>query len=287
MIETILEAARARRDDLVFVTELLAKVAVVAAGVSYAVGLVVVNGHLLRYGVHATSVLRADYAMAGLLWAVLVGIALLSILGVKQTWYYVKRDWIERRRVLAAVKVVLSIIAVPSALYFPLLVLTGQQPQFDQWPYWSVVGTIWYSAVGILGGGFQLVVHTRRWIQKGWRVGEFPVYEVAFQCFWLVSTVGLYSRVVYPSILPMYGGGRSAVVRLIPAQGAGDTLRALSLSSDGSAGSDPLVELVAETDDWLILARVVRTAGSKTPPVRLKRELVAAVELVAPTPSRP
>lgn len=281
MIEAIIDAARAKREDLATIADATTRAVVVVGALSYGVGLVIVNGHLLRYGVHAISVLRADYIMAGVLWAVLVAIPLFAVLGARRTWDYVKRDWAERRRGLAVLKSVLSIVVMPGLLYFPLMVLTGRPAQLGEWQYWGVVGTIWYSAVGILFAGATVATHTRTWTTKGAHVVEFPIYEVAFQCFWLISTVGLYSRVVYPSILPMYGGGRPAAVRLIPAPGAADTLRSLSLGLDTPTDGPPAVELIAESDDWLVLARLNRQ-GQGAMPVRVKRDLIAAIELVEP-----
>jgi hypothetical protein len=282
MIDDLLQAARTRREELASTAESAAKIAVAVGGISYAVGLIVVNGHLLRYGVHATGALRADYVMAGLLWAVLTAIAFLTILGLARTWSVVREDWRNRRLWLAVVKGLLGTTVVPYAFFLPLLVLSGRQPRFDEWWYWSVVGTLAYSAGCILLARLQLSTSIRKWAEGGWHVGDFPTYEVAFQCFVLLSTVGLYSRVVYPSILPMYGGGRPSIVRLVGAPGSEELFQVSSLSAAGSTGAPASVELIAEVDDWLIVRRVDNVDLS-SPVIRLRRDMVVAVELVAPS----
>ena len=253
------------------------KVAVWVGAASYGVGLVIVNTHLLKYGVSQPTLLRADYVLAGLLWIVLTGIAGISVLGFLSTWRYVRRDWRARHRVLAVIKAVLSPVLLPAALLFPVIFLSAVRLQFDQLSFWIVVGILLLTGGLLIGAARTVVQEVRKWRSQNKPFEEFPVYEIVFQCFMALAALSAYSQWVYPELLPTYGGGRATSVRLVPAQGSTDIFR----GAFGSAtDQDTIFELIGETDNWLIVTQRRRIPGTDEAAVRVRRDLVAAIRAV-------
>jgi len=90
-------------DELTRTIELCSKVALALIGLSYAIGLIIVNLYLSRFGVFTASLFRVDYVLAGGLWLLLFGIGTLLQAYVRHRVGIFYQRWAARQRVRAVV----------------------------------------------------------------------------------------------------------------------------------------------------------------------------------------
>src|SRR6185369_11318042 len=75
MLNKLLQTVNERSSDANVLLDLGGRAVVAAIGLSYLIGLFVVNVHLASYSVRETQLLRVDYVLAGATWMLLFGLA--------------------------------------------------------------------------------------------------------------------------------------------------------------------------------------------------------------------
>lgn len=113
---------------------------IVAVGVLYTVGLLIVNTDLAGYGVTNLNLARAEYVLAGALWIFLT-VATASVWDfIVRAW---KTYWPERKRWLALLLVVLQTIAGLGALSFAVITLSRGMVDYG----WQLISILWCANV--------------------------------------------------------------------------------------------------------------------------------------------
>lgn len=265
------------REEFTGWVELGGKLLLALGGTCYAVGLVIVNAYLFRYGVYSTSLLRSEYVLAGLLWLFLLAVGSVLVAAADRSL----KDRTGRRRLFIAISVALRVLAallLPAAL---VGLFSGLELFLTDWRTWVIVAVILLTPGYILPHARDCAIDIRGWRSSGAKFADFPIERVAMLCFFCLLAVGSYAHIVYPSFLPMYGGGRPIQVRLVPAPGSAEVFTALALGATPVA--DEEFDLIAETADWLVLARSQPRSMFTAPksPLRLRRDMVGAIQVRA------
>jgi hypothetical protein len=263
------------REEFTGWVELGGKLLLALGAICYAVGLVIVNAYLLRYGVYSTSLLLSEYVLAGLLWLFLLAVGSVLVAAADRAL----KDRTGRRRLFIAIGVALRVLA---ALLLPATLVglfSGLELLLTDWRTWVVVAVILLTPGYILPHARDCAIDIRGWHASGAKFADFPIDRVSMLCFFCLLAVGSYAHIVYPSFLPMYGGGRPTQVRLVPAPGSAEVFTALALGATPVA--DEEFALIAETADWLVLARSQSRSMFAAPksPLRLRRDMVGAIQV--------
>ena len=267
------------RDEFATWVELGGKVLLGIGAICYAVGFVVVNAYLLKYGVYSASLFRTEYVLAGILWLFLLAVASVLVASADKSLKRARLHFAEGRRLLPAIVVALRILL---ALGTPMVLVglfSGQDLVPWDWRTWIVVAVILLTPGYIVPHAREFGAELRAWRATGGAFADFPIYGVSMICLFGFLAIGSYAHIAYPSFLPMYGGGRPTVVRLVPVPGSAEVFSAIAVGPATAGGED--FDLIAETSDWLVLARSQPIAMFAAPrsPFRLRRDMVAAIQV--------
>ncbi len=258
-----------------------ARFSVLAIGSLYAIGLVIVNVDLGRYGLVHLSLARPEYVMAGGLWAVLVAgsVGAIQVLGPRLKRRYSSRKW--HKWLQMAVDVFSFSVAVPYAL---LMALKAEMIWTQ--PYWKTLVLVLIlpaNALAILAA-YDHFMKARRAVTPGLRFlySADPTFPATMMI--VVFAVGIYATMLFPQMPRYFGGGKKPVVWLMLSdshqlEGIGIDL---PRSKDGRSLGP--VKLLLETESLF----VVRTNEPLTiwpccvdlkanPTVGVDRKLVSAV----------
>jgi hypothetical protein len=202
--------------------------------------------------------------------------------GVSESWQKVKTDWIAGRRARAAIRIPFVILFAAVMVVVIAQLFTGSDLEAVDWRTRTIVGSVFLMQFLLAPVARAFVLDLRFWRARGRHVGTFPIGRVLVQSWMFLIVVGGYAHYAYPLFLPMYGGGRPALVHLVPAPGSEEVFKALS--GDGASADSMNFNLIAETGDWLVLVRPQfgATAVGPKSAIRLRRDTVAAIEVVAP-----
>jgi hypothetical protein len=298
------ERVRTQLTELRDVIEFGGKLIIAILAIAYVAGLLIVNLYLRKYDLVSFGLVRAEYAMAGILWLVLLSVS--SALATLCRWGWRRTVLAQRNRawVRMSLNVVLMLVAIPVFATWPIDFLSGWGNSFSSWRMWIVVG-----AVLIMPWPFSPFFQT---IRRAWQVwsarlqgedgADIPIDDILVHGLQVIGAIGLYATVAYPVFLPAYGGGKPIVVRIVPSSEAKLFLQNVGFKAE-AAGMQ--VALVAETTDWIVVAppEAADPVAFKTrPTVRLRHDAIQAVVSVdiprklpkvstphtpAPTPKQP
>src|SRR4051794_34902787 len=96
LLQRMLTYLGLRNGDTQNVIEVAAKSATVFVGVSYVIGLFVVNFYLARYGVRGLGLLRVDFVLAGATWLLLFLLSWMLWRNVLGPLLNSQRSWLRR-----------------------------------------------------------------------------------------------------------------------------------------------------------------------------------------------
>jgi len=274
--EFLANRLRVPRDELNLLVEFLWKITVLFIGLAYAAGLIMVNLHLSQYGIFDVGLARVEYVLAGGLYLILMayGVSLLySAIALWRAGFEYCRDG----KIFAGfVILALSLVLVPAArMPFDALsdhahpstsrawiaatvIVLGPLPF---WLLWKVVAILVKIKAKI--GDERVVV---------------PLYAWILPVFILPASITFYAYLVYPYVLPIYGGGRATRVRLILASDA--TAIIAEAIPAGKTPNGLIYEMISETSDWIVIGSPEPSSpwmARERRAVRIPRTLVRAV----------
>lgn len=253
--------------------EVFAKFGVWICGVSYGVGLLIVNTHLLSYGSSHPMFLHSEYVMAGLLWLLLNGIAILISASLFDTVKTLAQQWRTKKRWQYLGWIPLHLLTYPGALLIPVSVVSGWTLTLEKSETWAVIGTLVFSGFFLTYYSRQVGVELNSWRQKGRSVYAFPIQLVSYNLFSCLASFSLYASVAYPQFKPSLGGGKPVAVRIEVEDGSEAVFKS-AFGNDFDARTSLL--LVAKSDEWLILSTRKGATGTKVT-AWVRRAHVAAV----------
>jgi hypothetical protein len=234
----------------------------------YAVGFVVVNSFLGRYGVRDVEPIRGRYVAAALLFAVFF---LTAAVVAVQTWrqalatWRSDRPWWARGLILVVIDFALPLLGVV-LIEESVLSRFGERTLIlgvlrDDVRYY--VGLFVFNASIVVG---YAILH---------RPGRTDVYSIASYDAWLgagivLAVVGLYGSLIYPSVPTWLGGGHPDSIQLVLNDSAAVHLEAvLELASDRS------VFLIDE--DAIRVTVLIPVEGGKFQAIDIARTSIEAI----------
>lgn len=254
--------------------EAISKCVVLVPALLYGVGLFIANISAQSYGRLSLGLVDAQYILVGLLWMVL----LMLTTGAVHLYVGRFKDSVLRDG-----------LSIPARIRESLLTL----------PVLGTIATSWYWIMHVLGArltgwmllidffvpavtGYMLASSLRdTWgeiklaRQKG-QIGPFVFKQIEFwsisRMFSVLVFVSVYSLIVFPDLNPAFGGGKlhQIEIGLRPAAlPILETLPEFKVNNDGRLGP---VNLVSESDQFLIIVPFENRLGS--PALYLKKDLV-------------
>jgi len=195
----------------------------VVLGILYTAGLIIVNVDLARYGLISVDLARAEYIMAGSLWAFLM----IATLAAGDFCIRRAKAWLKRP--VKAKDVLFMAVDFLFAL-FVLIYLVGTLSRDELGGYQLLFGRGGFAYLGILLGAFSLATAISSFssvlrteaitlgalFAKSDATRMAPIYSLVF----VISMLGTYALGVHPHFAREFGGGKRSALFLVPANGA-------------------------------------------------------------------
>jgi hypothetical protein len=248
----------------------------------YAVGMLIVNLHLGRYGVVLLDLARAEYVMAGVMW-VLVTFPVakafeLGVRGAREARGLVRRS--------LAILLWLFVTIAAAVLSTTLVTLSRFANYLDR-DLLLAVGVVVWTAVVLWRIGHKVTELLTSLVRRGGTFAILPGFDTIVWGFVLLGCLTAYSGTVFPAIPKRIGGGERPLVRLrlvepLPAAHGTE----LPVSADRQT-IGPVV-LLFEGDARITVTR--RQASSTTnlwvknvgPTITINRDRLSLLEYLSP-----
>jgi len=263
-----------RLEEFSGVAELLTKTAVAFAGVSYVMGLLVINLYLRQFGIYSPGVVRVEYVMAGALWVVLAAFGYFLYAITLQGWRRAEELW-KSRPVWAIVNLTGGLLLAFAFGTYTIAYLRYQSLAAPSRTDLEIVMIVFVTPLATLG--------LRDFSKRAWSVAhgeekkwQTPLWGEVMRLGIFVWALSWYSTSAYAQFPPMFGGGRPAVVIVL--------VKSEAMPVFGSAPVQPTAflrnyDLILDTPEWLALAP--RTATTVTDrkrlAIRIRRDDVIAI----------
>lgn len=283
------QASRQRKDALHEIVSVLPSITLGATGISYGLGLLIVNIYLNRYGVYTVELVRSDFVLVGAAFIFLVALATTSaargmvlVRRYPDAWKETKlrtRLW---RITTVTVQALFAFVLAPA---LALVTLSRNAVGLDQWQ-------IWLAAVLLSGTGVHAANLCRQAVQVVREAlappnGEANTSGLMSQAYFALDVVlslslsiGSYALLAYPHLAPAFGGANRDRVVLAPTQAGTEVARHLRLPMDANGDIGP-VKLLSDTETELVIV-AGDDSSYKTKAIRIRREYISAVVAIAP-----
>jgi hypothetical protein len=254
--------------------ELTGRAVLAVAATAYVSGVIIVNYHLRAFGVGGVGLARTDYIAAGSLWIAFVAIGWAGMHLLRWTGLEVARLWKARRYRGSFAAAVSGGASAFGLLLFSLYIAASNIYLIPPWRTWLAIGVILVLPVTM-----ALFV---RALRTAWRARSqpprstvaMPVQNVTVAALFLIGALLLYAELVYPLLLPIYGGGRTSPVILVLSPDTEAILREAAVPESG------VWRLIIETDRWIAVTRLdplKMTPFQDRPAVRIQADSVRAM----------
>jgi len=230
-----------------------AKSAAAFIGLSYILGLFIVNFYLARYGVRGLGLLRVDFVLAGSVFLLLFVLSWMLLKNVLAPLRDTGRSLIGRilrtigRLLFSVVLLLIALVVISGSAYadgiyetlLRLVVLVSLAPVFLH------VGAVWLALIKQLRDG---------------HANDSPIFVLPFGIMVMIAGLAVYSVAVYPAISSAYGGGCPVPVRVMLTPSASvEAHQQLNQIVDKTK----IAYLLAETPDWIVLGSQQRLSFSR------------------------
>jgi hypothetical protein len=255
------------------------KILFAALGLAYVAGLLIVNLYLRKYDLVSFGLVRAEYAMAGLLWLALLSMGYGFMAMCQWAWRWLRDAFQDRAWFRLGWRLIATLFLIAAFVTWPIEFLSGRVDMLDSWRMWVVAGVVLMMPVP-----FPMFFRT---LKHGWNAWSarvkgdtskhVPVDDILINAIQVLSGIALYATFAYPVFQPVYGGGKPTVVRVVTSAEAGVVLIAAGFQVETKGTR---VALVAETAEWIVLAppeAADPVSFKSRPTVRLRQEDVRAV----------
>lgn len=260
--------------------ESVSKLALVVTTASFAIGLLIVNIHLAKYGLYSNEFLRSDYVLAGVCFFALFAITDFCMGYFIQLVTYAVSASRHKQYIRAVGAVLIGVILV---FFFTgagiSMLVDNPAPPLRQ------LGTL--AAIVILTWGLikGLAMHVNAILDgtppeelEGDLLKIRPVYHFRIYMLVILSLSGtiIYATKVFPYISPVYGGGKMEQVLLYPNARGEALFKTLSVARNADKTVGP-VEVLAKSEKTLTIL-VPSSVPGKTSATEINRDLLDAVQ---------
>jgi hypothetical protein len=261
--------------------EIASKVLVAFIGLSYVIGLLILNLHVRKYGIFYLNFLHVEYVTVGILWICLV--AWVSFLMVS-IFHRCKQIWATRNSKEAREHVlflVLTLFVGYSTVWYVLMVLTASSDQ--RLPFsvdWKMLGVLLFGAAGAFNIGIKLndlAKYFRSERAKTNRAYKFFLgYDVLYYIVLLVVGLSTYAGYAFPRISPTFGGGKPQRAEFLIKKDRIDTVKSIGLQVPAEGLKVGPLEVVFEASDFFLIKPPQGFANVDVKAIRLNKDLIDA-----------
>jgi len=282
------EIARQRKEALREIVSIAPGLALGATGACYAVGLLIVNIYLNRYGIYTVDLVRSDFVVVGAAFVFLVAVAMTSAERGKtiiRKFPEARRQKKPRVRVwrvtLLSAQTLLALVVAPM---FALSSLSRYTFNLLNWKIWLCALTL-VSTSAHAGDLFRRAV----WIfrealrtpdaaseSSGLMTQAYFALDVVLS---LSISIGSYALLAYPHLVPAFGGAHRDLVMLAPTKSGLELAQHLKLPINPMGDIGPLKLLTENASELVVVTS--DDSSSKTRAVRMRREYIEAIAALA------
>ena len=209
------------------------RIGLLLLGALYTIGLIIVNFDLGKNGFVTLDLARAEYVLAGVLWAFL-SVSTVAALRVAAGQLSEHPARTKVRRFVAGFVTVM--------VWFGVIVFLVTELSFGSLPIFRP--RTWFAVGVVLLNGTVLASTLKAWLKiadeesvtlrhlfRATPTGMTPVASVVF----LVVALSLYAEVVFPELPRAIGGGRKPMVRLLPKPESRQSMASLLPNAEGGS----------------------------------------------------
>lgn len=249
------------------IVESAGKIGVAALAIAYALGLVILNAHIGRYGVFTASLLRAEYALTGLLWLALIGLSL-------STGYAALRLYRHRHTLFDFIPGFMLLLMMWSLLFG---LLTGfRMAALRVAPVVLVLaaaGGVFTWRFGVITArALAAVPNVNRAVS-----GDTVVLIVSYTILLLLTT-WIYAITIYPYIGRAFGGGAPTAAEIVVTE----DVKSLFASETCVPGRPCRVDIIFESEAFLL---IIPTHHADRVPVRLPTNSIVGMRMLRDAPT--
>jgi len=257
--------------------ELVSKIGIGVIGLTYVVGLLIMNMHVREYGLSYLGFLQIEYIMVGFLWLFLVSWVFFAAGFLLKKWGELlskRKEMRLRGFVFQAVFLLVVVFGIISGsrLVLSLLSEKGDLP-FTIKGHWKSLGILFFTVASI----WSLMIYTSRIVRekdKGTNKWHDAFYVLQL-LFWILLPLKMYATSVYPTLSPAFGGGKARRVALVIKADQLEAAEASGLKLSHGRTTEP-VEVIFEAPDFFLIRPPVGLANLKVKAVRLRKDLMDA-----------
>lgn len=271
--------------------EIATRVLLFGVGVAYVIGLLILNAYVTQFGVHYLNFLQAEYVMAGITWAFLmgVGLAFYWVLGqrLKGAWdYYTSyrgRGWLRRTwgLIWSLVYAAAALGAAALSIFLIMQIVTVESYHLSNWTIWKAGGmTVFLAGLSYLSAKsvrkhLSDVMHYRTSKRSAAAIRE-SVFELSYQLILATLSLTLYAHFLFPYISATYGGGKPQQASLMIKGERIEVVKSLGLNVEEGKRMVGPVKILLEAPEYFLINPPDGYENKKIVAVRLDKEMVEA-----------
>lgn len=254
--------------------ELGSKTIFTVAGISFVIGLLIINSHLQKYGIHSSAFLKTEFVTAGALWIFLVSFASIELFLLAQALAKANEQMKEKMYGRAALLILLALTAYIGIFASGLYILSDNKMKYSSTELWVTIVLFFLTA----WHGSQ-VFEKLRAISKS--IGKTAdsnsesydyLSSIAYGLVVYLAFISSYAHFSYPHLSPVYGGGKAETVMLFPTDANTQIIKKLQLPWHGDSIGP--VKIIFESQDDIYL---VPAADEKRKAIRIRKDMIQAV----------
>lgn len=247
--------------------------------VCFVSGLLIVNIHLAKFGIHFPTLNRSEYVLVGVIFVLLVATSHFAI-NVTLDWVKVaagdakQRAW---RKFLKSSFQAFTAFLIPA---FALTVFSGFTLTVFDWRTLLSIFMLGSFARYARQAAWHVASIWNQYLTGAPRSDEYHPFAHKFTALFEVVisvalVVGVYARFTFQHIESAYGGGLPPMVRIVPTKHGADVLSSLKIPISAAGDAGPFF-VVSESDSEIVITSELPDWGRRTV-TRLKKSLLDAV----------
>ncbi len=233
--------------------ESAAKLTIAISALAYAVGLLIVNVHLNRFGISNFGLGQVQYVMTGFVWLVITGTAYLPVFSLTT----ILKSTRFKNGLALAPRIVFAVMFALAAGFLSIqLTAFMSERRFYDWSRTYLIAAL----TPLVSSTFSFFVFSgdARLRRKHSHVKEFDVrllrlIPTLFVAPLHLMLVCLYALSVYPTLSTAFSGGKPQLVMLVTKVDQSDIFKSFNFPTDIITRRVGPVTMAFETDDFVLL----------------------------------
>jgi hypothetical protein len=267
--------------------EVASKVLIAISAISYITGFLILNMHLREYGVSQLSFAQSEYVIVGILWVFLTAYSFfvldIFILPAYLAYKYnpkIIRDNFKIMKIIFIGMSPVCLLIIYLAYFLPLYPLSDGKIDLLSWKGIRIVINLMIGAASI-----QALMHSFGRISKiiKLRLEFIPILESFIIIIVIIGILSGYSKLVYPIMSSVYGGGNHQSIMTVIKTEQVDMLNNVGFKvSSGDRKLGPL-EVIYEASDYFIICVPESMKGlERIKSIKLKKDMFDLVIYIDP-----